>query len=124
MILDTCYSGTLVTASASINLASRALTEKTAIDRLMRATGRNILAASSSDQMALEGHEGHGVFSYALLTGLQGHADQNRDKTIETDELAAFVFKAVPAITKRRWGYEQFPMRRYESPSFPIGQIP
>lgn len=124
VILDTCYSGTLVTASTSINLAGRAITEKTAIDRLMRATGRNILAASSNDQMALEGHEEHGVFSYALLKGLQGRADQNRDKTIETDELAAFVFKEVPAITKQRWGYEQFPMRRYESPSFPIGQIP
>jgi hypothetical protein len=124
VILDTCYSGTLVTASTSINLASRAITEKAAIDRLMRATGRNILAASSNDQMALEGHEEHGVFSYALLKGLQGRADQNRDKTIETDELAAFVFKEVPAITKQRWGYEQFPMRRYESPSFPIGQIP
>lgn len=64
MILDTCYAGQSV--------QTRGLETKTAFDRLMRATGTVILAAAGNTQMALEGYQGHGVFTYALLQGLRG----------------------------------------------------
>ncbi len=115
MMLDTCNSGAL---------AVRGLAEKAAIDRLMRATGRNVLAASSDSGLAMEGYEGHGVFTYALLQGLRGQADQqgNNDGTVGIGELAEFVSKEVPRITMEKWHYEQIPMRKLEGSPFPIGR--
>ena len=57
---------------------------------MAQATGRNILTASASDQGALEGFRGHGLFTYGLLEGLE-HADGNHDGNIDIAELAAYV---------------------------------
>jgi uncharacterized caspase-like protein len=97
--------------------------EKAAIDRLGRITGRAVLAASASTQMALEGHQGHGVFTYALLEGLKA-ADRNNNGLIEVSELGDFVEETVTKITKERWGYEQFPVRDLKGQSFPISRKP
>ncbi|MHC4146182.1 MAG: caspase family protein, partial [Planctomycetota bacterium] len=115
VMLDTCNSGAV---------AARGLVVKTAIDLLMRATGRNFLAASSDSGLAMEGYEGHGVFTYVLLQGLRGQADQegNNDGTVSISELAEFVSKEVPRITMREWHYEQIPMNNLEGTSFPIGR--
>jgi WD40 repeat protein len=128
ILLDTCYAGALTTALESklgMLLAARGLEEKGAIDKLMKATGRAVIAASTQQQFALEGHERHGVFTYALLQGLQGRADSqsNRDGYITTDELAAYVADEVPRITLKKWGYEQFPMKQIEGRSFFIGRV-
>ncbi len=120
IILDTCNSGAFATARG------RSLSDKTAIDKLMHATGRTTLSASSDVQMALEGHMGHGVFTYVLLDGLRGKADQtehhgDNNGEISTDELAQYTRRHVPLITLKRWGYEQFPMRRIHGDPFSIG---
>ncbi len=114
VILDTCNSG---------SLTSRGLSEKTAIDKLMRATGRATLAASSDTQQALEGYKEHGVFTYALLKGLREYADRkgNKDGATTIDELSDFISEEVPKITFRQWGYEQIPMRNLQGDPFPIG---
>ncbi len=116
VLLDTCDAG-------SFTLPSRGMDQKTAISRLMRATGRALLAATSDDNMALEGYDKHGVFTYALLEGLK-KADTNNNSQIEIGELADFVEIKVPEITKEKWGYEQFPMRNLQGMSFPIGMKP
>jgi hypothetical protein len=128
VLLDTCASGAFVTALSGTvtQLASaRDLSEKGAIDKLMRATGRAVIAASTERQFALEGHSGHGVFTYALLEGLGGKADAegDRDGAITVDELSAYVAKEVPRITQQKWGYEQFPMRQFGGLPFPIGLV-
>ena len=113
-MLDTCDSGAFV-------LASRAPTAtRAAIDRLMQSTGRVILAGAGNQQMALEGYQGHGYFSYAVITGLGGKADLDRDKTILISELATFLDMEVPRIT----GEKQHPMKDDKSTSFPIGLAP
>jgi WD40 repeat protein len=129
VLLDTCASGAFVTALSGTvtQLASaRDLSEKGAIDKLMRATGRAVIAASTERQFALEGHSGHGVFTYALLQGLRGEADAqgDRDGAITVDELSAYVAKEVPRITLEKWKYEQFPMRQFGGLPFPIGLVP
>ena len=128
ILLDTCYSGAITTAlkkDLGTLLAARGvMAEKVAIDKLMRATGRTVIAAATRRQYALEGYEGHGVFTYALLQGLQGQADgKNGDGYITIDELAAYVAEEVPRITLKKWGYEQVPMKQIEGRSFPIGRV-
>jgi hypothetical protein len=43
------------------------MAEKTAISKLIRATGRATIVAATEEQMALEGVKGHGAFTYVLL---------------------------------------------------------
>ncbi|MBV9157302.1 MAG: caspase family protein [Acidobacteriaceae bacterium] len=112
LVLDTCSAGTA--------LSGRALGEKASIDRLSKITGRAILAASSSEQMALEGYQNHGVFTAALLEGLSKAADERG--LIEVSRLADYVEDRVPEITKQRWGYEQFPMSELAGQTFPIAR--
>ena len=121
VIPDTCGSGGFSKTIASLN--SRGIVEKTALDRLMRATGRAMLAASSELEQALEGHEKHGGGTYALPEGLKGKADLqgNNNGTIEINELADYVREEVPKITQQKWGYEQIPMRYIQGDTFAIG---
>lgn len=115
VILDTCNSGSFINASA------RGMAEKTAIDRLSRATGQATIAASSDQQSAMEGYKGHGVFTYVLLEGLSGKADLNGDGYISVSELASYAEEKVPELSFEKWGYEQFPQvdLRKQS-SFPL----
>lgn len=119
VLLDTCNSGSYVEAQA----AARGIAEKTAIDKLTRATGRATIAASSDTQVALEGYEGHGVFTYALLQAL-AKADArngNRDGVTSTAEIASYVNEQVPDITYKKWGYEQVPQVNLHGREFPVG---
>ncbi len=112
VLLDTCQAGSFrMAASSALSTFAMAkgLEEKSAIDKLMRATGRAVIAASTERQFALEGYKGHGVFTYALLQGLRGAADTpnargQRDGYISIDVLANFVLDAGPELTRRKWG--------------------
>ncbi|MCP4538882.1 MAG: hypothetical protein GY832_17240 [Chloroflexi bacterium] len=126
LILDTCHSGALISSLPPLQLASRGIETKTAITRLRRATGRAILAAAGDTQMALEGYQGHGVFSFVLLQGLKGEADRqgNRNRRVSVTELAEYLGEEVPRITLMLWGYEQFPTRELSGRSFPLTVAP
>ena len=115
LMLDTCNSGAFFA-----NSGQRGLSEKTAIDRLTRATGHATLAASSDSQSALEGYEGHGVFTYVLLEGLKGEADSNDDGFVTLLELASYVENEVPERSYEKWGYEQVPQKDLRRQDFPI----
>lgn len=125
LILDTCYAGLAASGDSRLMFASlsRGIDEKSAISRLMKFTGHTILAASSEHQKALEGHEGHGVFTYVLLQGLKGKADRSGEGqgVITIDELADYAREKVPIITMKKWGFEQIPMRNMHGDPFPIG---
>jgi hypothetical protein len=128
VLLDTCYAGALVKAAAGGTpalFAARGLEEKGAMDRLMRATGRAMLVASTGRQFALEGYDDqHGVFTYVLLQGLRGDALPGQSDTIITvDQLASYVMREVPRRTMEKWSYEQFPMQQISGQSFAIGRV-
>ena len=114
-ILDTCNSGSFAEA-----MASRGVLQKTAINKLTRATGRATIVASSKDQVALEGYKGHGVFTYTLIEALRGKAF-GYDKKITIKELAAYVEDVLPDRTYDKWGYEQVPQSNITGNDFPIG---
>src|SRR5262249_48591019 len=78
LIYDTCESGSL----ASERIATRGLERVAALERMTRAMGRTVLAASTDDAPALEGFRGHGVFTYALLDAIE-RGDANGNGLIE-----------------------------------------
>ena len=76
--------------------------------------------ASADDQVALEGYENHGVFTYIVLQGLAGDADANNDSYITVKELSLFIENTVPDVTYNRWGYEQVPQSHLPHQDFPV----
>ncbi len=114
-ILDTCNSGSFAEA-----MVSRGVLQKTAVNKLTRATGRAIIVASSKDQVALEGYKGHGVFTYTLVEALRGKG-YGKDNKITIKELAAYIEDILPERTYKKWGYEQVPQSNITGNDFPIG---
>ena len=118
VLMDTCNSGAFTQAQ----VAMRGIAEKTAVDRLVRATGRATIVASKDRQPALEGYKGHGIFTYALLRALS-EADQkhgNRDRVTTVGEIASYVDEAVPDITFKAFGYAQVPQVNMHGRDFPL----
>ncbi|HWV40983.1 caspase family protein [Pseudorhodoplanes sp.] len=107
LLFDTCESGSLAEEGAE----TRALERSAASERLVRATGRNILTATSDTSDAFEGYRGHGLFTYNLLDAI-GAADGNGNGTVEVPELAAYVHAQVSALSEKVFGKRQVPQVR------------
>ena len=103
LIFDTCEAGSLTERRKT-----RGLEQKAALGRLIQATGRATLTASTATQEAYEGYGGHGVFTFAILDAL-ARGDTSNNGLIELAELIQHVDGLVPAITEKRWGAKQFP---------------
>jgi WD40 repeat protein/uncharacterized caspase-like protein len=130
LMFDTCEAGTLTErtgarTAALTSVGTRGgLEQKAALGRLIQATGRATLTASSATQEAFEGHGGHGVFTFALLDSL-ARGDLNNNGLIELAELIQHVDGLVPAITEKRWGARQFPQMDAYGANFALArQVP
>ncbi len=117
LLLDTCHSGAMGDAMA---VSTQDLQESRSMDVLSTAIGNAILTASSSDQQALEGQDGHGLFTWALLQGLSGEADPYRNGSVNTFDLAAYVDHEVPKIAEERFKSAQKPNWYNRGESFQI----
>jgi len=125
ILVDTCQSGSFTHAVAALRGTMRGMAEKTAIAKLTRAIGRAMITAATETQAALEGYQGHGVFTYIVLEAMR-EADQlfgNRDGMTGIFELAAYVDDHVPTLTQRVFGFEQFPQVFMKGQDFPIGVV-
>ena len=88
VFLDTCYSGT--TRGTDMLIASRPI----AIKALEQSIPDNftVMTAAAGDQTAKPLEEAkHGMFSYFLMKGMEGEADQNQDNKITAGELHQYV---------------------------------
>ncbi len=98
LLLDTCQAG--AAANRGISLALTADDDEQA-----RESGRGlyILGASSSEGYAKEA-EGHGLFTQALLSGLDGAADSestgNDDGLVDMNELVSYLIGKVKELSK------------------------
>ena len=112
LILDTCGAGAY--------LEHQRTDEAGAIDKLALMSGNTVLAASDTKEMALEGYENHGVFTYALLEGLE-KAQSNANGDIRTDSLGLYLSGEVPRIANK-WHLSQSPQINYQGAPFPIAR--
>jgi len=97
VLIDSCNSGAFAVLGSVMQRSSQ---ERAWTGSLAQNTGRFVLAGTSNDQEALDGINGHGVFTAVLLDGLNGKADQelsgNRDQRINIAELLAYTRQRVP----------------------------
>jgi hypothetical protein len=78
------------------------------------ARGFALLAASTSEQVAQEGQQEHGVFTYYLIDGLRGEADRDRKGFVTVDDLKNHVLDRVREWTCLRNVPIQKPTYRIE----------
>jgi uncharacterized caspase-like protein len=123
VFLDTCNAGK---GGREIQIAllqqTRGLTESTAIKVLQRSIGSAVFSASSDTQSALEGYQGHGLFTYFLLEGLRGKADLKNEGFVTVRGLADYVEEQVITVSEQQFKRQQAPTIQ-TSANFPIGKV-
>jgi uncharacterized caspase-like protein len=109
-IADTCYSG----ASGGrtiLSRSTRATLSENFLERLSKGKGRIIISASSANEVSQENDQfRHGVFTYYLLEGLKGRADDDGDGLVTVGEVFRYVSRKVPEAT----GQDQHPVKKGE----------
>ena len=86
-VMDSCYSGLALSRGSGAYSKDRSYLEE-----ITRRTARQILTAGGADQqVADDGPNGHSVFTWAVLQGLQGEADLDGNGVITASELGAYV---------------------------------
>jgi len=116
-IIDSCQSGKIVDV-----YTMRGISEEKAIAQLARSAGITVIAATQSEQIALEFKElKHGLFTYALLQGMGGKADGSpKDNRITVSELSGYVQATIPELTQKYRGKPQYPNVYMRGQDFPI----
>ena len=107
ILADSCHSAGIGAPesfrSLTVNPIHQAFLDKTR----HASAGMAILTASEAAQVSVEGDQwaGHGVFTYYLLKGLRGEADEDGDGIVALGEIMEFVRERV----RRETGSRQIP---------------
>ena len=117
LLLDTCHAGAMGDA---MMVTTRGLEELAAVKVLSGAVGSTVLSASTSDEEALEGQDGHGLFTWVLLQGMGGEADLRKHGYVNTFDLADYVDDEVPRIAEQHFKRKQVPNLHNAGQSFQI----
>jgi peptidoglycan/xylan/chitin deacetylase (PgdA/CDA1 family) len=93
-VTDACYSGVALTRGGASGAGQAYLREVT------RRSVRQILTAGGADEEVADGGpQGHSIFTWALMQGLDGQADLSGDGFITASELAAYVGPTVSSLS-------------------------
>ncbi len=95
-VMDSCYSGLALTRGGESSFYASA----TYLDEVTSRVARQILTAGGANQeVADDGPNGHSVFTWALLEGLDGKADLDHNGVITASELGAYVSPVVASFS-------------------------
>lgn len=102
-IFDTCHAGGIDSIVDSLYEARMSL--------LARKMGVTLFTANGSVQEALDGYQGNGLFTHALLDGLNNNmqADQNNDQGISLGELGRYARQSATTLAEKI-GFQQTPL--------------
>lgn len=104
-IMDACRSNELPGGKDGQKALTNAITQKNAGEITMLATG----AGQESFEDPKIGGTGHGLFTYFLVDGLNGEADESKDKKVSLYELKTYIDKNVPTFAMTRFKKKQEP---------------
>jgi uncharacterized caspase-like protein len=107
VVLDACFSGRTQNGLLLKNVSPAMLySEETTFGISQGA----FLSSSRDDQLATwYPRKRHSLYTYYFLKGLQGAADENKDRRITTGEMAQYVGRYVPYMAGRIAGKDQQP---------------
>jgi uncharacterized caspase-like protein len=128
LILDTCQSeAALPILAKAVLTRGVSPAEQKSVAMLARSEGVFLIAASTKQQYALEVPElGHGVLTYALLSGLGEKAAPAASTTSEgavtVQSLLTYINQRVPELTElHHQGARQYPVGLNLGLDFPLG---
>jgi peptidoglycan/xylan/chitin deacetylase (PgdA/CDA1 family)/tetratricopeptide (TPR) repeat protein len=99
-VTDACYGGLALTRGGGQNY----------LQEVTRRTARQLLTAGGADeQVADNGPNGHSIFSWTVMQGLEGRADLNGDGFITASELAAYVGPVVSSLSHQTPAFGSLP---------------
>ncbi len=108
VFIDACHSaglaGPQIVTSRALGIGENNVFNLYA-SKLYRESGRAVLTSSDVNELSEEGSRwggGHGVFTWALLEGLRGAADTNRDRVVTAGEAFDYVSQIVARETNSR----------------------
>lgn len=101
ILLDTCHAGGLNTAASGLMDARLRV--------LARQSGLHITAGASSAELAIDGYQGHGLYTHHVLESLSELADLNKDGELTIQELSRRSH-ARTAQTAKRLMHTQVPI--------------
>ena len=94
-VTDACYSGVALTRGGPPSGHGY-------LEEVTRRSVRQMLTAGGADEeVADNGPNGHSVFTWTLLQGLEGRADLSGDGYVTASELAAYVTPAVSSLSRQ-----------------------
>ncbi len=102
MFIDSCYSGLTRTGDALLASARPIVIKSKNVEY---PTNFTVISASSPEQISWSSAElKHGIFSYYLMKGMEGDADENKDGKITAGEIQTYLADMVPkqAMTMNR----------------------
>ena len=97
---DACYSGIAAARGGAQNY----------LQEVTRRSARQILTAGGADEeVADNGPNGHSIFTWTVMQGLEGRADLNNDGFITASELAAYVGPIVSSLSRQTPAFASLP---------------
>jgi len=124
IVLDTCYAG----AFGTLDPAQRADSANAVVDRVVRASGRFVLAsarglANDNDGKDYPPGQGHGLFTSVALEALDGPGDRDGDGLLTLAELGGYVHAEVLRLSRDR-PVPQVPVARFSgNPYFALADL-
>ena len=102
VLSDTCYSGGVQLIGRGVDDSQ--VTNQRYLDLMNRIpAGVGFISAARQTERSYEKDDfNHGVFTYCLVEGLSGTADQNEDGKVTFDEIVQFLETRVPQMTQNK----------------------
>jgi serine/threonine protein kinase len=111
--LDCCHAARALERQGEGHVVARAVGLRPAVLPELSGEGRFVIASCRGDEPSLESPElKHGLFTYYLLKGIRGEADENRDDKVGIGELFEYVAREVRRAALEQFGREQTPWTR------------
>ncbi len=126
LILDACQSETALPILAKlVTFRGLGTAERKVTQMLARSIGVYLIAASTKQQDAVEVPElGHGVLTYALLSGLgekgEPQAPVGTEGVVTMFSLLQYVNQQVPELTEKYHHSKQYPVSFNTGMDFPL----
>jgi peptidoglycan/xylan/chitin deacetylase (PgdA/CDA1 family)/uncharacterized caspase-like protein len=96
-VMDACYSGLALTRGGAVTGDRQQYWQE-----ITRRAARQIMTAGGADeQVADNGPNGHSIFTWTFLQGLEGKADLDKDGAITATELAGYVAPIVSSLSRQ-----------------------
>ncbi len=111
VVMDACHSGTL----AGEGIGGK---EATASELMKRFSNEVKIMSCQPYELSLEGHQwgnGRGLFSYYLIDGLKGRADEDGDKRVDLYELEIYLQQQIRKASKKTQHPDVFGGRKQEA---------